>query len=150
MKHLLLILVLFYVAGASAESITARYPDYNHSKDGACNDAKLYIKNRAYSECPDGVSGSISRSCENCTKKMRFNTPTWTCSGRADFSCKGKSSSQAESDASSSYGDKAVRKMRGSLRKNTPRGQSPCLQYPNGSACRSWKQSMKTVGGVRN
>jgi hypothetical protein len=133
-----------------ATSMTVRYPDYNHSSAGACRDAKRHVRLKASNECKSNITGSIQTSCIRCNKKMRFNTPTWTCSGKATYKCGGTSVSQDETNKNSSTFGAPIRKLRGALRKNTPRGQSPCLQYPNGSACRRWKASFKRAGGVRN
>ena len=136
---------------ATADSITKRYPDYSHSKEQACSDAKLYIKNRVGKECPDGFSSPAKVSCVACTKKIRFNTPTWTCSGRAEFKCNNKSLSQSQSDEEAGYIGRKIRKTRGTLQHAPQKLGGPCLQFPNSERCAQWKRNyQKAVGGVRN
>ena len=148
MKFITCIFIVFIGSQALADTITARYPDYNHSKSGACKDAKLYVKNKASNECPRGTSGGIDTECIQCTEKIRFNTPTWTCTGKAKFKCVGKTASEDEQESRDGFGDKAIRGIRGKARQKLG---GPCLQFPNSERCRKWKANyQKAVGGVRN
>lgn len=137
--------LVFTTFSIQAESITARYPDYNtRSEYAACNDAKGLVKNKVENECGYGNIDDVATSCERCSMKVRFGTKTWTCSGRADYKCKG-------SEKDSSYTNELRGKVRNYNRSNS--SNNPCLENRNSAACNVFKyqqrKKSKTASGVR-